>query len=229
MNDDSRAWLIQQLKGLVLIGALSLLLAISVNAFRRDGIPWVDTRRMMKAGDTLPHFPIPPPADPTVRKYLGLPSDKETTTISSVQADLLVMEVLNVYCFACQSQALAFNDVYQLIQKRPELRKRIKLIGVAIGNNQEEADDFRREYGLSFPVIPDSEGLSSRLMGPDLPPPFSVYVRRDASGKLGLVIGTHEGVIEDQRILFDGLVKILDMEPDSKHFRELFRHQDRTT
>jgi len=224
MTGDSRAWLRHEVKGLILIGALSLLLAISVNAFRKDRIPWVDHRHTIRAGDVLPYFPVFPAQDPFPRKYLGLPPGQEVVPITSAQADLLVIEVLNVYCFTCQSQALAFNQVSKWIDKRPELKRRIKFVGLAIGNTDEEVDYFRKEYGLKFPVIADVDGHVPQLLGPDLPPPFSVYVRRDPSGKLGPVMATHEGVVEDPQTLFDALVKLLNAESGTTRMSKLFGH-----
>jgi peroxiredoxin len=215
MTNDSRTWLIHELKGLILIGVLSLLLAICVNAFRKDRIPWVDHRRTLRAGDVLPHLPVYPAEDPVRWRYLGLPPDQKVVPLSDAQADLLVMELLNIYCFACQSQALAFNHVFELIEKKPELKERIKIVGFAVGNTDEEADDFRKEYRLKFPVIADVDRHAPQLLGPDLLPPFSLYIRRDGSGKLTKVMATQERVEEDPQILFNHLIELLPTKPKS--------------
>jgi peroxiredoxin len=215
MTNDSRAWLIQQMKGLIVIGVLSLLLAICVNAFRKDRIPWVDHRRALRAGDALPHLPVYPAEDPVRWRYLGLPPDQKVVPLSDARADLLVMELLNIYCFACQSQALAFNHVFELIEKKPELKGRIKIVGFAVGNTGEEAEDFRKEYGLKFPVIADVDRHAPQLLGPDVLPPFSLYIRRDGAGKLTKVMATQVGVVEDPQILFDHLIELLAMKPRS--------------
>ena len=208
MTNDSRAWLIQQAKGLIVIGVLSLLLAICVNAFRKDRIPWVDHRRALRAGDALPHLPVYPAEDLVRWRYLGLPPDQKVVPLSDARADLLVMELLNIYCFACQSQALAFNHVFELIEKKPELKGRIKIVGFAVGNTGEEAEDFRKEYGLKFPVIADVDRHAPQLLGPDVLPPFSLYIRRDGAGKLTKVMATQVGVVEDPQILFDHLIEL---------------------
>ena len=215
MTNDSRAWLIQQAKGLIVIGVLSLLLAICVNAFRKDRIPWVDHRRALRAGDVLPHLPVYPAEDPVRWRYLGLPPDQKVVPLADAQADLLVMELLNIYCFACQSQALAFNHVFELIEKKPELKERIKIVGFAVGNTEEEAEDFRKEYGLKFPVIADVDRHAPQLLGPDLLPPFSLYIRRDGAGKLTKVVATQVGVVEDSQVLFDRLIELVAVKPKS--------------
>jgi len=220
MTNDFRAWLIHQLKGLILIGVLGLLLAICVNAYRKDRIPWVDHRRALRAGDILPYIPVYPAKDPFQRKYLGFPPEQKVVPIADAQADLLVIELLNVYCFACQSQALGFNHALKLIEERPEWKGRIKIVGVAVGNTDEEADDFRKEYGLKFPVIADVDGGAPQLLGPDLLPPFSLYIRRNTSGKLAAVMATHEGIVEDPQILFARLIELLEL--SSARFEDPF-------
>ncbi len=99
MTNDARSWLIQQMKGLILIGVLSLLLAICVNAFRKDRIPWVDQRRAVGAGDVLPHLPVYPAEDPIRWRYLGLPANQKVVLLSDAQADLLQLleELLEIF------------------------------------------------------------------------------------------------------------------------------------
>jgi hypothetical protein len=224
MNTDTKTWLIYQLKGLILIGVMSLILSAGTNMFRMDPIPWVEKRRLLKAGDRFPYVPLSAPEVPGLQKYLGIPPGKEVVTIVDVQAELLVIEVLNVFCFPCQSQSLALNKAYQMIEERPDLKDRIKIIGVALGNTKEVSEGFAKDYGLAFPVIPDRELRTEKIIGPGIHTPFSLFVRRDASGKLGLVAGTHEGPIEDPQVLFDGLLTLLKTEPGAVNLDELFRN-----
>jgi peroxiredoxin len=216
-----------QILGLIVILAMSIFLALSVNMLRSDSLPWVYERKMLKAGDMFPFVPVPAPKDPVRRNYLGLPPDKEMVTIGDVQADLLVLEILNVYCFSCQGQALALNDVYKLIEMRPHLKGRIKILGVALQNTREQVEEFKKEYGVLFPVMPDPEGNAEALIGPGIHTPFSLYIRRNASGSMGLIIGTHEGPVEDRQVLFDGLVTLLMKELGSVNFDELFKQKNK--
>jgi peroxiredoxin len=222
MTNDARAWLIQQMKGLIVIGVVSLLLAICVNAFRKDRIPWVDWRRAVRAGDVLPHLPVYPAEDPIRWRYLGLPSNQKVVPLADAQADLLVMELLNVYCYYCRSQVLAFNHVFELIEKVPELKGRIKIVGFAVGNTDEEAEDFRKEYGLKFPVIADVDRHAPQLLGPDVLPPFSLYIRRDGTGKLTAVKATQVGLEENPQVLFDRLIELLALYPNADCLRYFF-------
>ncbi len=222
MTKETRGWFIHQLNGLMLIAAISVTMAIGANMFRSDPIPWVEKRRLLKPGDHFPYLPVSTAEIPEHRGYLGLPPDKEIVTIADVKTDLLLIEVLNVFCFPCQTQALALNRVYEMIEDRQDLKGKIKIVGVALGNTKEAVESFVSDYDLVFPVVPDPELLSEKIIGPEIHTPFSVFIRRDASGKLGLVVGTYDAAIEDPNILLNGLVKLLRMEPGSVNFKELF-------
>ena len=210
---ETKRWFIHQINGLILIGVMSLLLAIGSNTFRKDPIPWTDKPRLLKAGDNFPYVPLPTTKMSGDLSYLGLPQDKEMVTIEDIQADLLVLEVLNVFCFPCQTQALSLSKVYKLIEERPELKGKIKILGVALGNTKEVVEGFMNDYGLVFPVIPDPTLRVEKIIGPGIHTPFSLFIKRDASGALRLVAATHNGAIDDPRTIFHGLVSILKLEP----------------
>lgn len=224
MKTDTRKWLIYQLKGLTLIGVMSLILSVGTNMFRSNPLPWVEKRRLLKAGDRFPYADLSSFEIPAFKDYLGIPPGKGMITIGDIQAELLVIEFLNVFCFPCQTHSLALNKAYKMIEDRPDLKDQIKIIGVALGNTKEVSDRFVKDYGLVFPVIPDRENRSEKIIGPGILTPFSLFIRRDDSGKLGLVAGTHEGPIEDPQILFDGLLTLLKMEHGGINRKELFRN-----
>ena len=54
MNRDTKSWLHDQFIGLLVVGAISVALALSFNAFRSNGIPWVQDWDARMAGRTLP-------------------------------------------------------------------------------------------------------------------------------------------------------------------------------
>ena len=51
------------------------------------------------------------------RAYLGL-QESGPFSISQIQADLVLVEFLNVYCYACVQQAPIMNEVYSIIMSR---------------------------------------------------------------------------------------------------------------
>ncbi|RLC31617.1 MAG: hypothetical protein DRH37_02645 [Deltaproteobacteria bacterium] len=203
------AWIFRQFQDILIIMGFSLALAVSANTIRHDPLPWVAERRLLEPGDRFPYFPLASSEIPEFRDYLGLPPDKEIITVADIQADLLVVEILNVFCFPCQTQALTLNRVWKIIEHRPDLKGKIKIIGIALGNTKEMVRDFSTDYGLSFPVFSDADARSEKIIGPGIHTPFSLYIRRDGSGRLTVVAGTHSGVIEDPGLLLKTLTRLL--------------------
>ncbi len=222
LTTNAGAWFIHQLKGLCLITAISLTMAAGTNVIRHDPIPWVEKRRLLKAGDNFPYFPLPAAEITAFRNYLGLPRDKEIITIEDIQAELLVIEVLNAFFFSCQTHALTLSKVHNIIEGRPDLKGRIKIIGVALGNTKMIVEGFVNDYGLTFPVVSDPEALSEKIIGPGINIPLSLFIRLNASGELGIVVRTYGNAIEDPNVLINDLTELLKMEPGSVNPNELF-------
>ncbi len=222
MKTQTRSWLIYQFKGLILITGISVILAVSTNSFRTDRMPWVEKRRLLKSGDRFPYVPLTAGGLLQYGDYVGFPKDKEILTIADIQADLLVIEVLNTFCFPCQSQVFILNKVYKMIENSPDLRGRIKIIGIALGNTKAALDDFIVDYGLAFPVVPDPDLRAEKVIGPDIHTPFSLFIRRDASGELGLVAATHDGVFESAEVLFRAMKTLLETQPGTVDLKALF-------
>jgi peroxiredoxin len=162
---------------------------------------------LIKTGDFFPEVPMQMPEDPRERAYLGL-TDGKTFTLKQVKADLVIVEILNVYCPICQLQASAYNQLFNLIEKDPQTRGRIKIIGIAAGNGNLEVKDFRDKRLVPFPILPDPYFEMYRAMG-ESRTPFTIYVRQDPSGHAGVVEGTHLGLNRHYQQLWVDLRRLM--------------------
>jgi len=165
------------------------------------------TIKLIKAGDPFPEIPIQMPVDPKERAYLGLTKGK-TFTLKQVKADLVIVEILSVYCPSCQLQAPVYNKLFNLIENDPKTKGRIKIIGIAAGNGNLEVKDFRDKRKVLFPILPDQNFEMHRAIGGSRTP-FTIYVRQDPSGNAGVVAGTHLGTNHKYKQLFSDLRNLM--------------------
>jgi len=153
--------------------------------------PWAKEKgRVVTAGDFFPEYSFPMTLTRPDTEYLGLPQKffglvkGDHFTLKDVKADLIVVEFLNKYCFSCQLQAPVMNQVFSMVQQDPELKERIKLIGIGAGNNEREVQSFREEKKVSFPLIPDPKFLAYEAIGEPGATPFTIFIRKTDSGLL---------------------------------------------
>jgi hypothetical protein len=183
--------------------AIIFFLAILTNALSAQ-------EPIIKVGDFFPEVPLKPHDDPKDIAYLGIPEDK-SFTIKDVQADLVLIEILNVYCDSCEKQVPVYNKLYALIESEPETKGRIKMVGIGVANEDWEVKHFRKRFKVSFPVFADPDSVMHKAIGGS-PPPFSIFIRQDPTGKAGLVVGAHSSVTYEHEELFWEMQSMMDMD-----------------
>jgi thiol-disulfide isomerase/thioredoxin len=124
-----------------------------------------------KMGGLLPEINLPVPADTTLRDYLGLPSEGRFQ-VPQIKAEVVIIEVFSMYCPHCQKEAPEVNRLYQLIESNPDLKGRIKLIGLGAGNSLFEVEVFRKTYDILFPLFADGDFSIHRVLGEVRTPHF---------------------------------------------------------
>ena len=169
--------------------------------------PWAKEKgRVITSGDFFPEYSFPMTLTGSDIEYLGLPQKffglvkGENFSLKDVKADLIVVEFLNKYCFSCQLQAPVMNQVFSMVQQDPQLKGRIKFIGIGAGNNEREVGSFREEKKVPFPVVSDPKFLAYEAIGEPGATPFTIFIRKTDSGLL--VARTKVGFTRDpQKIL----------------------------
>jgi len=158
-----------------------------------------------KLGDLFPPHEFSMLSSSEDRMYLGL-SEGEPFTIGEIQADLIVLELLNTYCTSCQKQAPIYNEVFELVEKDPMMGDRVKWMGVGVGNNPTEVASFRQMKNVPFPIVPDIDfELYEAIGGPGgVRTPFTLLVRRDEKGR-GIVVDSHMGYRHKKEEILEGI------------------------
>lgn len=159
--------------------------------------------KLIKPGDLFPETSLLMPADPRDREYLGLLKG-EFFTLKEIKTDLVVVEILSIYCLSCRKQMAPYNKLFNLIENDPTTRGRIKIIGIAVGNGEALVKKFRKKYKIRFPIIPDPEFALHRAIGGGRTP-FTIYVRQDPDGQTAVVADTHLGKNTKYERLFQEL------------------------
>lgn len=153
-------------------------------------------------------FDYRPSADEA--QYLGLAgkglAGKGEFSIAQISGDLILLEVISVHCASCRNQAPIMYELYEELIDDPALKDRIKLIALAGGNKPWEVEEYRDEFDVPFPIIPDPKFVVLDQIGVNRTP-FH-YLLRKSGGEV-IVAETHQGIIEDSITYAEDLSYIL--------------------
>jgi peroxiredoxin len=173
--------------------------------------------RIIEPGDALPRMTCEQPLSAADKKYLQLPdegggTDKMTTVvITGLDAELLVLEFLNRYCPSCQAQVPLMNKTFQAVEQQPELKQKVRIIGIAAGNSIDEAEAFQNEKNIPFPILPDPDFIAYDAIGTPDGTPFTILARR-VNGRF-IVLSTHLGLIKSSDVLLQDIKNGLTADP----------------
>jgi len=155
-------------------------------------------------GGTLPVINLQVPKDPDERIYLGL-SGSGFFKIPQIKAQAVVIKIFNLYCPVCQSTAAAMTDLYHQIEKNPNFKNKIKLIGIGAGNSPLEVEVFKETNKVPFPIFPDEDFRIHKALG-EVRTPFFIAIKKETDGSHEIV-HTHLGGLTNAKALLDLMVE----------------------
>lgn len=173
--------------------------------FHSTGL-FAETPSTISTGYLFPELQFTSPTQAADKDYLGL-DDQPYFSPSEINAQVVLFEFLNVHCPHCQKQAAVYNQLFDRIEQQPQLRQQIKMIGIAVGNQDKEILKFKQKYHVPFPIIADADFLYWRSIG-GRSTPFTVYVRQARTGQKGVVAATHHGYNSQLNETYDRLLEI---------------------
>ncbi|MHB9099670.1 MAG: TlpA family protein disulfide reductase [Syntrophales bacterium] len=153
----------------------------------------------------VPVFELPMPGSEREKSYLGL-SGTGNFTIGQVKAAVLIIEVYSFYCPHCQRSAAQVNELYRMIRERPDIKEKIKMIGIAVTNGTYEVDSYRERYKVPFPLIPDKDTEISQKLGVKGTPTFIGLKVNGKGFQERFYFG--EGGFEDPRQFLAKIIKL---------------------
>jgi len=141
-------------------------------------------------GKKMVRFTLPAPADPAGKKSLGLGGPVTEFGISELKTELILMDVIGVYCPQCFKQAPEFNKLYERLNKG-KMKGRVVMFALAAGGTDPEIEQLIQSGQYAFPVVADMKYEAHKLLG-EPQTPFTILCRPDGS-----ILYTHLGIITD--------------------------------
>lgn len=143
-----------------------------------------------ETGKDLVEFPFNTPATEAEKAYLGI-EKAPTFALEDIEAELVLIEIVGVYCPQCHIQFPKMKKLFFRIQKDKPLAGKVKFAAIAMGANSREVAYLRQQFKLPYPVLTDPNFETHKLLG-EPRTPFTLLVRRDRK-----IVYTHLGPIKD--------------------------------
>ena len=152
-------------------------------------------------GEVLPVINLTVPKSPDERNYLGL-SGSGLFKIPQIKAKAVIIEIFSLYCPYCQKDAPGVNELFRLIENNPDIKNKIKLIGIGAGNTPYEMEVFKKTYEVPFPLFPDKDFTIHKACG-EVRTPYYMVVKINEDG-------THQ-IVHSQLGSYPGAEPFLDL------------------
>ncbi len=157
-------------------------------------LPAVAANKPPEKGETLPVFNLPIPKNSIERSYLGISGDG-FFKIPQIKTKVVIVEIYSMYCPYCQKDAPGINELYNLIEKNPDLKNKIKIIGIGAGNTSFEVETYKKTYQVPFPLFPDKDFAIHKACG-EVRTPYFIVVKINDDGTHQIVhaqLGNYPG------------------------------------
>ncbi len=129
-------------------------------------------------------FLLTAPSSEIHNQYLGLLSDKDFS-LGEIKAQVVIIEIFSMYCPICQRGAESVNALFRLIQSKPALKNKIKLIGIGAGNSIFEVNFFKEKYAIEFPLFSDMDfSIHKKVGGVRTPHFFGLLLKENGRVEL---------------------------------------------
>ncbi|MGQ9509432.1 MAG: peroxiredoxin family protein [Thermodesulfobacteriota bacterium] len=135
-------------------------------------------------GEPFPPISLPIPKNPSEKSYLGLSGDG-LFKIPQIKTKVLIIEIFSMYCPHCQKDAPGVNELYDRIERNQDLKGKIKLIGIGVGNTPFEVEMFKKTYQIPFPLFSDRDYTLHKAFGEVRTPYFMIgKIKEDGTSEI---------------------------------------------
>jgi len=143
-------------------------------------------------GKRLPKILFPNSLTPEENRYLGI-GKKKSFSFDDIQARLILVDYINTNCPNCIKSVPTFLEIYQMIERVPDLKAKVKIVAIGAGDTSTEVKDFKENHGIPYPILSDKDYKAHDAVGgPRVP--FLVIAHKDSQGKW-VVVDTRVGLM----------------------------------
>lgn len=141
------------------------------------------------------------------QKYLGI-AEKAEFSLGQIKADLIFLEIFSMYCPVCQKDAPIVNQLFHMFESDPNLKGKVKFIGIGTGNTPYEVGVFKKKFNIKFPLLPDDDFKVQKLISQEVRTPTFVLARVKSPTQVE-VLKIKVGEIKDAQEFFDSVKSVL--------------------
>jgi thiol-disulfide isomerase/thioredoxin len=143
---------------------------------------------------TFPDFSFQNTLTKEENRYLGS-SQKHMLSFRKIRGDMFIIEVFSTYCMTCPKNVPILNAVYSAVTNNTDLKDKVKIVGIAVGNTENEIEAYRKSYGIHYPVLSDYDFTFHNVIGnPRVP--YTIFTKRLPGGNKDVIFYTHQGVLD---------------------------------
>lgn len=139
--------------------------------------------KLVKVGDPFPPFKLTSNLTLEQQESLNLPADK-IISLEQFTAEILIIELLNIYCHTCQQQVPIFNQLWDSVQADTMLKDKVAILGITVGNNAREVIKFQKNFNPQYPILADRDKEVFNCLGNLKGTPQTYILKKDPSGKV---------------------------------------------
>jgi thiol-disulfide isomerase/thioredoxin len=178
-------------KGLALGCCLALLLFCCAS-------PLLAAEVEPQVGTVLGPVTFAAPMNAADAAYLGL-AKPEPFTLKDVKSPYVLVEQFNTTCPHCMHEAPFLNQLFERVQQDPDLKGKLKFMGVAQSGDTGPATAWKVMQKVPFAIIPDPNSTLGKALNFT---PYPVTMLVDKSGK---IVWVQVGAFDDVDEVFQGI------------------------
>ncbi|MFH1729976.1 MAG: hypothetical protein ABIA04_16310 [Pseudomonadota bacterium] len=127
------------------------------------------------------------------KEYLNI-NETSKIDINTLNAEIIIFEILSVYCTSCQGQAKYDKELYEKIENSKELKGKVKFIALAAGNSLIEIENFKTKFSSPLFILADPDFENYNIIAKTRTP-FKIYLKKE--GQKYKVFKTELGLRKD--------------------------------